>query len=68
MLDKIMISTSETNIVTIVMIECKIYSLYIYISNGMFFSTLPQIVLNTHMRAWLLVLLKKSRLKSFMRI
>ena len=40
---------------------------YIYISNGLCFSTLPQRVLNTHMRGWLLLLLKKSKLKSFVR-
>ena len=33
--------------------------IYIYISNGLCLSTLPQRVLNTHMRGWLLLLLKK---------
>ena len=41
--------------------------IYIYISKGLCLSTLPPTVLNTHMRVWLLLLLKKSKFKSFMR-
>ena len=36
-------------------------------SNGLCLSTLPQKMLNTHMRGWLLLLLKNSELKSAMR-
>ena len=35
--------------------------IYIYISNGLCLSTLPQRVLNTHMSGWLLWLLNKVR-------
>ena len=39
-------------------IDIYIY-IFTYISNGLRLSTLPQRVLNTHMRGWLLWLLKK---------
>ena len=62
-------SSSETNIVIIVMIEWEnlpymyIYIIiYIYQMDWVFY-TLPQKVLNTHMRAWLLLLLEKSKVK-----
>ena len=38
-----------------------------YIVVGLCLSTLPQRVLSTHMRGWLLLLLKTSKLKSFVR-
>ena len=41
---------------------CIIY-IYIYIPNGLCLSTLPEWVLNTHMRGLLLLLLKKSKFK-----